>query len=240
MDSPCTWSAPPGEPQREPGWVHVYRLVLDLPAARLEALTAILPEDERARAARYLREADRQRFTAARGQMRSILAAYLGADPARLHFTYNPQGKPSLAEGEPCFNLSHSAGMGLLAVAFGQELGVDIERIDRNVDYTGIIRRFFAPGEIAQFLALPTEKRPRAFCNAWTRKEAYLKARGVGMALSLDSFEVSLAPDEPPRLNIPESGWSLHTLEPSNGFVAALVVEGEIEGIRCWVWNGNG
>jgi 4'-phosphopantetheinyl transferase len=239
MVIPCGWPAPPASLAREPDWVHIFRLALDLPAARLEALSAVLNEEEAARAARYLRETDRQRFTAARGQLRCILASYLKAQPGELHFTYNPYGKPALLEGEPRFNLSHSEGLGLLAVAFWQEVGVDVERLDRQVDYTNITRRFFAPGEVAEFLSLPEADRPRAFCNGWTRKEAYIKARGMGMAFKLDGFEVSLSPGAPPRLSSPDPGWSLHTIDPGEGFAAALVVEGEIEGMRCWDWGGG-
>lgn len=234
MPSPCRWLPVPAALSPEPGWAHVFRLQLDLPPDRLAVLSATLSEDERARAGRFLREVDQQRFIAARGQMRAILAGYLGADPAGLRFRYNPQGKPSLQAGEPRFNLSHSLGLGLLAVTFGQEVGVDVERLDRDADYAGIARRFFAPAEVAEFFAFPLEGRPRAFCTGWTRKEAYIKARGMGMAFALDGFEVSLDPNTPARLTAPEPGWSLHAIDPGDGFVAALVVEGEITGMRCW------
>ncbi len=234
MPSPSRWSPPPRPLSAEPGWVHVFRLQLDLPETRLAGLVTSLSEDERTRAARYLREVDRQRFIAARGQMRAILAAYLGTDPAKVRFLYNPQGKPSLAEGEPRFNLSHSQGLGLLAVAFGQEIGVDIERLDRTVDYAGIARRFFAPAEVNEFFALPSRDRPRAFCTGWTRKEAYIKARGKGMAFALDGFQVSLDPNPAARLAAPEPGWPLYSINPGEGYVAAMVVEGEIEGMRFW------
>jgi 4'-phosphopantetheinyl transferase len=236
MEFPCNWSVPPLSLDNEPGWVHTFRLSLDLPAPRLEAMAATFTEDEHSRAARYLREIDRRRFTAARGQMRFILAAYLNTDPGELRFNYNPQGKPAFADSELRFNLSHSDRLGILAVAFGQEIGIDIERLNRDVDYTNITRRFFAPAEVAEFLTLPEADRPRAFCNGWTRKEAYIKARGMGMAYRLDSFVVSLTPDQPARLSACEPGWSLNTLDPGEGFVAALVVEGEIQGIRCWDW----
>lgn len=234
MPAHSSWSHRPITLSREPGWAHIFRLQLDLPTEKLAALSGYLSEDERARAARYLREVDRQRFIAARGQLRAILAAYLGTNPAELHFHYNAQGKPALEEGEPRFNLSHSQGLGLLAVAFGQEIGVDVERLDREVDYAGIARRFFAPAEVAEFFAFPPADRPLAFCTGWTRKEAYIKARGMGMAFALDGFEVSLDPNAPARLSAPESDWLLYSIDPGDGFVAALAVEGDIAGIRCW------
>ncbi len=235
MLNPPLWSSPPASLHAERDWVHVFRLALDLPDPIRAGLGRLLSPDEQARGARYMREIDRQRFTTARGQLRRILGAYSGMDPVLLRFTYNPQGKPALDQGEPHFNLSHSRGCGLLAVIFGRESGVDIETDERNVDYTNIARRFFSPTEAAALLALPADVQPRAFLNGWTRKEAYIKARGQGLSIPLDSFDVSL--DDTPRLTCPDGNWSLYTLEPGNGFSAALVVEGEIAGIRCWDWK---
>lgn len=240
MSSPSRWVPRPRKLAPEPGWAHIFRLQLDLAPGQLETLAGHLSADEHARAERFLRTVDQQRFIAARGQLRVILAAYLETHPAMLRFTYNDQGKPSLAEAEPPFkaalrfNLSHSQGLGLLAVTFGQEVGVDVERLDREVDYANIARRFFAPSEVTEFFAFPPDERPRAFCTGWTRKEAYIKARGMGMAFALDGVEASLDPHAPARLSAPAPGWSLHNLDPGEGFVAALVVEGEIQGLRCW------
>ena len=234
MTCQSPWTTRPAQLSDEPGWAHIFRLQLDLPTPQLAALTGHLSEDERARSARYLREVDRKRFIAARGQVRAILAAYLGANPATLCFQYNAQGKPALVEGEPRFNLSHSQGLGLLGIAFGQEIGIDVERLDREVDYAGIARRFFAPAEVSEFFAFPPADRPLAFCTGWTRKEAFIKARGMGMSFALDSFEVSLDPNAPARLSAPEPNWSLHSIDPGDGFVAALAVEGEIVGMHCW------
>ena len=179
---------------------------LNLPNSTLAELARSLNADEQARAARFIRESDRRHFIAARGQLRAILALYTAQAAVSIRFSYNPQGKPALAMGEPRFNLSHSAGLGLLAVAAGQEVGVDVEEIARQVDYTNISKRYFASGEAAALLALPAADQRQAFFNCWTRKEAYIKARGLGMAIPLDSFEVSLAPGDPPRLSAPDAG----------------------------------
>jgi 4'-phosphopantetheinyl transferase len=232
-----SWTTSPQNPAIEPGWVHIYHLTLDLPSDRLSKLAAILSEDEHLRAMRYLREIDQRRFIAARGQIRSILAVYLGMAPGELHFIYNPYGKPSLSESELRFNLSHSDGIGLLGVAFDQEIGIDVERLNRPVDYSNIIRRFFAPGEIAEFFSLPDADKPRAFCSGWTRKEAFLKALGMGMSFKLDGFEVNLTQNRPGQLISHEQGWSLYNIDPGEGYVAALVVEREIKGIRYWKWG---
>ena len=236
------WPDPPESLALEPGWVHVFSFRLELAGERLEALRRSLSADEQARAARYLREPDGRHFIAARGQLREILSAYTGIPPAGLRFTYTPQGKPALAEdaprlaGELRFNLSHSAGLGLLAVAAGREVGVDLEWSGREVDDAAISTRFFAPGEIATLRALPEPDRRQGFFNAWTRKEAYLKATGLGLALPLDSFSVSLVPGDPPRLDAPQGGWSLYALDPAPGYTAALAVAEPVDGVRCWRW----
>lgn len=237
------WPDPPETLTLEPDWVHVFCFRLELSGERQEALRALLSPDEQARAARYCREADRCHFIAARGQLREILSAYTGTPAAGLRFAYSPQGKPALAEdpfslvGGLRFNLSHSAGLGLLAVAAGCAVGVDLEWSGRTVDTAAIAARFFAPGEIAALNHLPEAERRQGFFNGWTRKEAYLKATGLGLALPLDSFSVSLAPGDPPRLDTPRQGdWSLYALDPAPGYTAALVVAGRAAGLRCWRW----
>lgn len=234
------WPTPPARLALEPGWGHVFCFRLDRSADRLASLRALLSPDELARADRFLRAADGAHFTAARGQLRQILSAYTGLPAAGLSFRYNPQGKPALAyggaEGDLRFNLSHISGLGLLAVTEGREVGVDIEWLGREVDFRQLASRFFAPAEVAALAALPPHELAQGFYNGWTRKEAYIKARGLGLAIPLDSFEVSLTPGEPPRLKGAQGAWSLHALEPAPGYTAAVVVEGEIEGLRCWRW----
>jgi 4'-phosphopantetheinyl transferase len=236
---PLPWTAAPPAPSLEPGWAHVFRLTLDLPAQRMQALHGLLSADEQERAARYHFDIDRRRFTAARGQIREILAAYLSMPAQDLAFFYNPQGKPSLPGGRLCFNLSHTLGIGLLAVTQAQETGIDVEGVNRKVDSPGIASRFFAPAETNALFALPEADRARAFFDCWTRKEAYIKARGLGLSIPLDSFEVGLEPGKPPTLRAPDEGWSIYALDPGSGFTAALVVQGSLKGIRCWDWGGS-
>ena len=154
------WPDPPAQLQTEPGWAHVFFLDLDLPAARLDALAALLSSDETARARRFRSPRDGQTFTAAHGQMRQVLSAYLGTPPAELHFAANAYGKPSLdPPSSLAFNLSHSGSAALLAVTFGQEVGVDLERFNRPVDLANIARRFFSPVR-GRCAAGPSRSRP--------------------------------------------------------------------------------
>ena len=138
------------------------------------------------------------------------------------------------------FNLSHSQGLALYAVTRGREIGVDLECIRPISDAEQIAERFFSAHENAVFRTIPAHEKPKAFFNCWTRKEAYLKALGDGLARPLDEFDVSLAPGEPAKLlrieGAPQeaSRWSLNRLEPGSGYVAALAVEGYGYQLKCW------
>jgi 4'-phosphopantetheinyl transferase len=228
-----------------PGEAQVYCFSLDRDPALLAQLEATLTADERQRAARFRSPIDQQRFIAARGTMRLLLGRYLHQAPGEVRFGYGPNGKPSLQQssGSPGlrFNLSHSNAMGLLAVTLGQEIGVDVEWIRPMPDAVGIAQRFFAPGELATLLGLAKDYQREAFFACWTRKEAYLKARGGGLSIPLDRFEVSLAPGEPARLlrivDEPEGHlhWSLHDLPHVAGYSAALAVHGAVSRI-AFAW----
>ncbi|MDQ2906830.1 MAG: 4'-phosphopantetheinyl transferase superfamily protein [Chloroflexota bacterium] len=141
-----------------------------------------------------------------------------------------------------CFNVSHAHGLALYAFAWGRDVGVDVEYVRMEVDFLEIAEHFFSPYEVALLRAVPPAEQYRAFFNCWTRKEAYIKARGMGLSLALDQFDVSLTPGEPAALlNIREAGqdsrdWSLHVLSPSEGYVAALAVKGRPTHILQWQW----
>lgn len=213
------------------GEVLLWRASLD--AAPAEALFATLSPDEHERAGRYRFARDRHRFVAGRGLLRRILAGALGISPSEVRFAYGAYGKP-MAEGEPAhgirFNVSHSGGLFVCAVAAGREVGVDVERIRPDLADEAIARQFFSPSEVAELLATPSERRTEAFLRCWTRKEAYVKATGLGLSLPLDSFDVSLHPEEPAaplrtRPDPSETGrWILVDLPCPAGYLAALAV----------------
>jgi 4'-phosphopantetheinyl transferase len=212
-------------------------------AGRLEHTLSV---DERMRADRFYFREDRERFVVARGLLRTILGRYLDRAPASLAFTQNHYGKPSLvseAGADPIrFNVSHSHGTALYAIARDLEIGVDLELIRDGLAVEQVARSFFSPREVSALSALPPELRRRAFFLCWTRKEAYIKARGEGLSLPLDQFEVSLIPGEPAALmsTQPESDgpsrWSLQDLSLASGYVAAFAVEGRTRPLFCWQW----
>ncbi len=219
----------------------VWPISLDVPAAVLADLRATLSDDELERASRFRFRRDAERFTAGRGLMRRILGEYLDVDSTSLRFAYGPAGKPSLEDHPDLgFNLAHSGGQGLLAVAGDAAVGVDIEvSADARGACEDIAPTYFAPAEVEELEALLATERSEAFLRCWTRKESYVKALGDGLQMPLDDFTVSFGPHDPPRLRWcrrPEEvgRWSLVDLSHlTGGATAAACVEGEVAAIRA-------
>jgi 4'-phosphopantetheinyl transferase len=230
--------------------VHVWRATLDQTPAQIQSFRHNLAADEQARAERFHFERDCGHFIVARGVLRAILGGYLKRAPESASFCYGAHGKPALAGESGAdairFNVSHSHGIALYAVTRGREVGVDLERIRSNLAVAEIAERFFSRREVAMLRTLPTEEQREAFFRTWTRKEAYLKARGEGLSLPLDQFDVSLAPGEPAAIlgtqpaSSEASRWSLQELAPAPGYVAALAVEGHGWRLACWQWPDPG
>lgn len=247
-DLRCPWPPAPEELALHSSEVQVWCASLDLPSAWRHSLGQTLAEDELERAARFHFERDRRRFVARRGLLRVILGRYLGVQPDRVRFVYSDYGKPALAPGFTYgglrFNLSHAAGISLYAFAVGRDVGVDVEHLRSDFEREQIAERFFSLHERSVLSSLPPKARIQAFFNCWTRKEAYIKARGEGLSLPLDQFDVSLAPAEPARLLATRGDledaerWSLYHLEPAPGYIAALAVEGRGCRLSCWSARG--
>lgn len=215
--------------------VHVWQALLKPGSWRVRSLADILSPDERLRAGRFRFEEERGRFVLRRGLLRIILARYLEIEPEKVLITYGPFGKPAVANNcggrQLFFNLSHSREVILYAVAYGREVGVDVEWLRPVPEAEQIAEQFFSPYENVVLRGLPTGKKQEAFLTCWTRKEAYAKARGEGLSIPLNRFAVSLTPGEPPRLldsarHRGHSLWSLHALTPLAGYTAALAVRG--------------
>jgi 4'-phosphopantetheinyl transferase len=216
------------------GEVHVWHADLDKHAA--DQLRLLLSDDEIARARRFHFAKDRNHYIVARGLLRKLLASYLGIGAAELRFAYAEKGKPSLdgsQSGAINFNLAHSQARAIYAFSLGRQIGVDLEYIREDLAGDQIAERFFSAREIAELRTVPAELRKEAFFNCWTRKEAYIKARGEGLSLPLDEFDVSLLPGEAAALlrNHKEPDevrrWTMQSISVPEGYVAALVVEGD-------------
>jgi 4'-phosphopantetheinyl transferase len=207
-------------------------------------LQMTLSADERQRADRFRFGQLRNRFIAARATLRAILARYLNAGPEELRFNYAERGKPSLAppwsERGLHFNLAHSQGLALFAVTRIGDVGVDVEQLRHTVSMDRLVERFFATEERDQWRRLRAEARPLAFFQGWTRKEAWLKATGSGLAFPLEQISVSMSPGEPARvLSIngdaaAAASWWLDSFEPGPGWAGALALRGPAVEVRRW------
>ncbi len=231
MTFPRLWPPPPLPAEA----VQVWRVWLDRAPQGVEALWRVLAPDERERAARFRFGEHRRRFIVARGHLRHLLASFLDVAPDAVRFEYGPRGKPALADpfrGSGLgFNISHSHEMALVALARRREVGVDVEHTRRPLELEPLAAFAFSENENQMLRALPGPLQPAAFFACWTRKEAYIKATGDGLAQPLGDFDVTLAPEAPPRLlrvaGKPDevARWTFHHLEPAPDYVGALAVE---------------
>jgi|SRR5882724_8323061 len=236
------WCQPPAElpwPHEE---VHVWRATLAWPDAAARRLEQCLSADERDKMQRFRFEKDRRRYLIGRGVLRTLLGRYLDLAPQDLRFETAAAGKPHLASGQRRlqFNLAHSGEYVLIAIAEGRTVGIDVEEIRDDFDAGELAAHFFSPGEQRDLETLTGRTRIEAFFECWTRKEAYVKARGEGLSLPLEQFDVSLRPGEPARLiaTRPDPAearrWQLSGLDVADGYKAALAVEGQGWTLRLW------
>ena len=240
-------SFPLTSPRLDSDEVHVWCASVDLSKQHLLKLAQSLSREERERADRFYFAKDRDRFIAARGIFRFILSSYLSIGPSQLRFGYGPYGKPMLIPSDGskrlCFNMSHSHGLALYGITRNRELGVDLERVASDFSIEEIAKQFFSAQEKSELSALPPSKKMRAFYACWTRKQAYIKARGEGLSIPLDQFDVSVNPEESaPSLHIrgkPEEGcrWFLTSFTPCPDYMAVLAVEGHRLKVRHRYWR---
>ncbi|MBG1267068.1 4'-phosphopantetheinyl transferase HetI [Nostoc sp. WHI] len=216
--------------------IHLWRIELDQPETQLQHFRKTLSSDEIARAERFYFQQHRQHFIVGRGILRTILGHYLNIKPSQVQFNYQHRGKPVLADTFAdtglAFNLSHSQGLGLCAVNFNHQIGVDLEYIRPMSDLEALAKRFFLPREYEMLRSLSPNQQQEVFFRYWTCKEAYLKATGDGLS-QLEQIEVSLTPTEPAKLQITED-WSLFELVPANNYVAAVAVANFGWHLKCW------
>jgi 4'-phosphopantetheinyl transferase len=226
--------------------VHLWRASLSAEPDERQRLWQTLASDEQARAERFLFAEHRERFTVARGMLREVLARYLGLRPGEVRFRYGPHGRPELlgATSPLRFNLSHSGDAALLAICTAHDIGVDIEQVRPDFASLEVARRFFSRLEVQALQALDEEVRCDAFFRCWTRKEAYIKARGEGLFMALDSFDVSLEPGAPAELLATRRDdddpalWSMAAVDAGAGYTAALCVACSPLRLQGFDWNG--
>jgi 4'-phosphopantetheinyl transferase len=210
-----------------PPQVDVFWVDLDVAASAFPRWQALLSAEESKRAARFRFARDRVRYIARRGILRALLGRRLNRAPAALRFVANAYGKPSLADGAAEFNLSHSRELALFALSRDLVLGCDIEYHDQSFLTENIPERLFSTAELRELRAFAPEDQTAAFFDGWTRKEAFIKARGLGLSLPLDSFDVSLAPSNRPALYRGCDGWSAYRIAPAPRCSAAVIAHSD-------------
>jgi 4'-phosphopantetheinyl transferase len=242
---PPLWKAAPPQLTFGENDVHLWLAAVPDCLPQLSRLRDLLTPEERERAARFHFERDRDRYAIARAILRDLLASYLGT--AQFAFATNSHGKPFLEPPHQSleFNVSHSGDLVLFGFTRAGEIGVDVERIRPDFATLEIANRFFAPDEAKVLAALSESERTAAFFNCWTRKEAYIKARGVGLSLGLNTFAVTLRPNEPAALvrvdadsDAPKR-WTLLDLAVSDDYRAAAAFEARECLISCFRWGHN-
>jgi 4'-phosphopantetheinyl transferase len=223
--------------------VHLWGIELNGSPRCLERCAQWLDEVEQHRAARLVREEDRQRYVFAHGGLRAVLSRYLGMGPDVLEMYRSESGKPSLTKevrGQPAitFNMSHAYGRALIAVSKGQEVGVDLERIRSDVEVAKLSERYFAPSEHATIMQSTQEQRAARFFRYWVSKEAVLKAQGIGLR-ALSQCEILMAADgvgaetRVPAGSPLQDNWRIRFLSCGEGWEAAVAAQGVDWVVQC-------
>jgi 4'-phosphopantetheinyl transferase len=214
------------------GEVHLWRQRLEPSSQALAACFALLLPVEREKAERYRVERPRSDYILTRGTLRSLLAGYLRCKPQDFSFDYTPYGKPFLAgHRELQFNVSHTEGLALMAFVRDREIGVDVEKVRAQTDALKLAERFFSERERSELRNLEGDELHAAFFRCWTRKEAYIKAKGDGLSLPLHQFDVSIAANQTQALlatrpDAREAGrWAISDVTAPAGYAAAVAVE---------------
>lgn len=208
---------------------------------------------EQHRALRFVQKHHQTRFIISHGILRKLLARYLQADAPSITFQENLYGKPEVAKQKKSshglaiqFNISHSNDLALFAFTLEKQIGVDVEFMEKKLEFADIARKFFTANETKNILACEKKERQKqAFFNCWTRKEAFLKAIGKGLSFALDRVEVAVddvgdvAENRAVSIEVKDAQygnkkWSLYALDPAASYAAALVIEGGVDVLRCY------
>ena len=184
----------------KPGEVHLWLFNLDQPAQPHQDWERVLSAEEIARSKRFIADKDRKRFITRRGILRQLLGQYCGVEPAEVSFQANQNGKLSLSNHPVAFNLSKSENRIAYVFTLEKAAGVDIEQILPLPDLSLLAKRTFSQQELADLAGLPQALQLEAFYHTWTQKEAFIKAKGLGLRQPMKDFSVSVDPTSPGRV----------------------------------------
>ncbi len=246
MNALIEWPTAPSDLTIEAGAVHVWAWDFKCSDEELKRHIALLSLEEQARMRRFYFERDRVRYAVSHSVLRRVLGYYLDLHPTLVSFTTNKFGKPKIIPTLNLFNLrfnlSHTNRMALLAITSDLEVGVDLEEL-RFVE-AEIAERYFSERERIDLGLLAKTEWLQGFYNCWTRKEAILKAEGIGLNVKLDAFDVTLRPGDfvemlgfKPAAGLTTS-WHLSELRPGLGFVGALATSAAPKALACFHFTG--
>lgn len=195
---------------------------------------ALLDDDERERWRRFVFDDDRRQFLLAHAMLRTVLSRYADVPPSAWRFRKNEFGRPEIAVPATAaglsFNLSHTRGLVACAVTLGRTVGIDVEDLGRPTPTAELAERYFSAFERAELRRLPAERQTERFFELWTLKEAYLKARGVGLSLGLDRCSMHFPLGDPPTISFaPDfiddpAAWQFAQFRPTPGHMLAVAV----------------
>ena len=238
------WDKTPAELQLDNAFVDVWRSRIDLSAAKIDEYRATLSDDELKRAEQFTFPNKQEEYVVTRGLLRSALALVLKQDPGSFNFNYSESKKPYLkteVDRQPiAFNVSHSHGQALVAISLGRKLGVDIEKIRPEVEFEKLASRFFSSAEHKALMECAQAERVAAFFATWTRKEAFVKAVGKGIAFGLSEFDVNVDANAPPKMLSTRwdandvGNWHMASIESVNSHMATVVADGSAFQLRLW------
>ena len=235
------WTSPPTSFDLESGDLHLFLAHLQVSPHLESKIMGFLAADEiqRSKSFRFLK--DRSAYIASRGYLRLLLSRYLQIKPEDIAFSYSPNGKPFIPLSRRLqFNLSHSGSYAVLGFSNEGPIGVDIEPLDREVNMELVARHSFSPAEQQNLFSLPPEQQREAFFTCWTRKEAFIKAKGEGLSMALHEFEVSVKPQEPAGLIAADwdaeepSRWTFNDIPKFEGYIGAWACGADIQKIYSY------
>ena len=223
------WQSPKTFPILSKNQLHIWRAPLARQAAELVELKSFLNREEQLKAAKFIVKDAANSFIVARGLLRKLLANYLQVSPQDLVFEQNEHGKLYLESSSLQFNLSHSRSLSLFIFSIDNPVGVDVEFIRKDYEFFDIVKKFFSKKESEALFSLPADEQRQAFFNCWTCKEAFIKAKGVGMFCALDDFSVEVSNSKWGKMKLENScdvldskGWSLEAIDPEKMYSGAF------------------
>ncbi|HYR84718.1 MAG TPA: 4'-phosphopantetheinyl transferase superfamily protein [Terriglobia bacterium] len=215
-------------------WLAFYDEITEerLHSAYRDLLNAVEKEQE----PRFFFERDRRRYLVTRALVRTVLSRYVPIDPRAWVFSTNAYGRPDIVNEQArdaclSFNISHTHSLIVLGVTRGRALGVDVENVRAREVSIDIADHYFAPQEVAALTVVPPHQQQYRFFEYWTFKEAYIKARGMGLSLPLDKFsfyypddhavEIAIHPD----LDDDAARWQFWQFRPASDYLVAICAE---------------